>query len=171
MAERHVELDRTAAAEAEVRGAAPGLEIGARGGAVREHDDLHVTGQDRGGGVLDHELPRGAADTRAVDPGGPQAQVLADLDRGEHAHAAGTEAVDVGLGEPGVGDRSRRGLVVELERCLHVDAADVRQRGADDCNSLRSRHQRSFHSTRLPDANIFCPSAIESWLVPMATYA
>ncbi len=171
MAERNVELDRAPTAEAEVRGAAPGFEVGAGGRSVREHDHFHVTREDGRGRVLDHELPRGAADARSVDPRGAQAQVLADLDGGEHAHAARPEAVDVVLGEPGVGQRSSRGLVVQLERSLDVDAADVGQRGADDCDFLRSRHQRSFHSTRLPDANIFCPSAIDSWLVPIATYA
>ena len=171
MAERHVELDRAAAAEPEVRGAAPRFQIGAGGGAVREHDRLGVPGEDRGGCVLDHELPRGAADARAVDPGRPQPQVLADLDRGEHAHAARTEAVDVGLREARVGEGACRGLVVQLERRLRVDATDVGQRGADDRDLLRPRHQRSFHSTRLPEANIFWPSAMESWLVPIATYA
>ena len=75
------------------------------------------------------------------------------------------------LVSPASAMRARRGLVVQLERGLGVDAADVRQRGADDCDFLRARHQRSFHSTRLPDANSFWPSAIDSWFVPIATYA
>ena len=93
----------------------------------------------------------------------------------QHAFLAGpaarSEAVDIGLREPGVGDRARGGLIVQLEGCLGVDAPDVRQRGADDCDFPGARHQRRFHSTRLPDENIFCPSLIDSWFVPMATYA
>ena len=103
---------------------------------------------------------------------GPQAEVLGDLDRREQAHAARAEAVDVVLGEAGVGDRARRGLVVQLERGLRVDPPAVGERGADDCDSRRFRaHYLSFHSTRLPDAKNFWPSAMESWLVPIATYA
>ena len=79
--ERRVELHRAAAAEREVRAAPAGLQVGARRRSVHEHDDFDVAGHDRGGRVLDHELPRGAAHAGAVDPGGPQAEVLADLDR------------------------------------------------------------------------------------------
>ena len=81
------------------------------------------------------------------------------------------EAVDVVLGEAGVGDRARRGLVVQLVRRLRVDPPDVGERRADDRDSLRPSRHRSFHSTRLPDAKSCWPSAIESWLVPIATYA
>ena len=160
-----------AAAETEIGGAPASLEVGTSGGAVGEDDDLGVAGEDGRGGVLDHELPGGAADTRAVDPGRAQPHVLRDLDRGEHAHAARAEAVDVGLRQPGVGERPRRRLEVQLERRLDVDASDVGQRRADERDFLGTRHQRSFHSTRLPDANIFCPSAMESGLVPIATNA
>ena len=86
--ERRVELHRAAPAEREVGAAAAGLQVGAGGRAVHEHDDFDVAGHDRRGRVLDHELPRGAADAGAVDPGGAQAEVLADLDRGEQAGAA-----------------------------------------------------------------------------------
>ena len=82
------------------------------------------------------------------------------------------EAVDVVLGEAGVGDRARRGLVVQLVRRLGVDPPDVGERRADERDPLRSLHRhRSFHSTRLPEAKSCWPSAIESWLVPIATYA
>ena len=118
---------------------AAGLQVGAGGRSVDEHHDLDVAGEDRRGRVLDHELPRGAAHTGAVDPRGPQAEVLADLDRGEQAGAARPEAVDVGLGEAGVGDRARRGLVVQLVRRLGVDAADVGERRAHERDPLGSR--------------------------------
>ena len=123
-------------------------------------------------GVLDHELPRRAADAGAVDPRRPQPEVLGDLDRREQPHAARAEAVDVGLREPGVGDRTRRGLVVQFERRLRVDPPDVRERRADRARLASCRHRYlSFHSTRLPDENSCWPSAIESWFVPIATYA
>ena len=46
--------------------------------------------------------------------------------------AGGPDAVDVRLGEPGVGDGARRRLVVQLERRLRVDPPAVRQRGPDE---------------------------------------
>ena len=170
--ERHVELDGPARAERQVRAPPPRFEVGPCGRPVHEHDRLDVPGEDRRGGVLDHELPRRPADARTVGPRRTQPEVLGDLDRREQAHAARTEAVDVVLGETGVGDRARRGLVVQLEGRLRVDATDVGERRADQRDSFRAWHSYlNFQSTRLPDANSCCPSAMDSWLVPIATYA
>ena len=78
-----VELHRAPGAEVEVGQCAGPLEVGARRRAVDEHDDLGVAGLDGGDGVLEHELPRRAADAGAVGPRRPQAEVLGDLDRRE----------------------------------------------------------------------------------------
>ena len=51
------------------------------------------------------------------------------------------EAVDVVLGEPGVGDGAAGRLVVQLVRRGDVDAAALRQRGADDRDPPCARHQ------------------------------
>jgi hypothetical protein len=152
VAERRVELHRAPRAEGEVRAAALRLQVGPGGRSVDEDHDVRVTGLDRGGRVLDHELPGRPADARAVDPRGPQPEVLGDLDRCEQPGAARAEPVDVVLREARVRDRTRRGLVVQLERGLRVDASDVGQGGTDDRDSLV---HRSFHSTRLPDSNSF----------------
>ena len=58
------------------------------------------------------------------------------------------EAVDVVLGEAGVGDRTRRGLVVELVRGVRVDPADVGQCRADERDPLRSLHALTAASIR-----------------------
>ena len=78
--------------------------------------------------------------------------------------------VDVGLGQPGVVERALGALVVELERGLGVDAPAVGQRRTHDRHSSRHSY-RSLQSMRFPDSNVFCPSAIESGFVPIATYA
>ena len=83
-----------------------GLEVGAAGGPVDEHDDVGVPGLDRGDGVFCEHDPRTAAHAGAIDPRGSEPEVLADLDRRHEAHAGGAETVDVVLGESGVRDRS-----------------------------------------------------------------
>ena len=162
MAVRHLELHGTTRAEREVGGApAARLQVGAGRRAVHEDDDLDVTSLDGRGGVLDHELPRAATDTGAVDPRRLEPAVLGDLDRREQPGAARTEAVDVGFREARVGDRAARGLVVQLERRLGVDPSAIRECRADDRDARRAVRQRSFQSSRLPLSKTFWPSWID----------
>ena len=161
--ERRVELHRAPAPEREVGAPVAAFQVGTRRRAVREHDDFGVAFRDRSGGVLDHELPGGAADAGAVDPRRPETQVLGDLDRCEQPGAAGGKPIDVALLEAGVGERAARGLVVELERRLVVDAAAIRQRGPDDRDApAHSARYLERQSMRVPDSNSFWPSAMES---------
>ena len=71
-------------------------------------------------------------DGRGVDPGGPEAQVLGDLDRRERAQARRTEAVDDLAAEPRVGERAPGRLGVQGVRGGVVHPSAVGQRDTDD---------------------------------------
>ncbi len=146
VAERRRELDGTPRPEGEVRHAELLLEISPLRRPVGEHDDLDQALRDGGRGVLDHELPDTPAVAGGVDPVRPDAQILGQLDRGQRT-GEGHEAVDLGLRNPRVGQRTRRALKVQLEGRLVVDAPAVRRRRAHD------RHAAVGHgSTRRPSS-------------------
>ncbi len=137
------ELDRAPCPEGEVRHPELLLQVRSLRRAVGEHHHLDQTLGDGGDGVLDHELPDAAAVPRRVDPVGPQAEILGQLDRRERAGQR-HEPVDLRLGDSRLRQRPLRALEVELERGLVVDPSAVRGGRSDDGDAASGHHARTI---------------------------
>ena len=91
-------------------------------------------------GVRDEQLPRRAADLRAVDIRRTQPQILRHLQRVGPVVAAAEEAVDVVLPQPGVVERRVRRLLMQLQArsCRARSRSRIRRHRRCRCAAPRS---------------------------------
>src|SRR6202042_3981337 len=141
----------------------PGLAV--RGGPVGEQGDVRLARRDVPGGVRGVELIRAAADRSGVhDPRG-DAEVLGDREALHPARLAGVvDGVDVRPGEPGILQRSRPALRLDLQRAQAagrsllelVDAGDGRGRcrhaDATDASAGPRNRTRPRSMTTVPSS-------------------